>query len=387
MGTFSDGLLPGAFRKRSNRWLGEASEALRPLLRVTARRLARASPAPPAAWRNGLILAHSHFGDVLYRTCSLGYLSQFLPQCRWTFLTTPASAEILKGNPALADVVPWVAGENSWQLTRGAFARLRTRSFDVALCTNTLRHYPDLVLSVALGIPNRVGFTHKGLSGLITHPIPIDYPSSYPAYFRSLVANLTGEVPDWPLLPRVFSNEADRAAAADIWSGFAFASRRPVVACSVTSRQTTGSWPRSTVLAILREARRKADFEIVLCGGPGDERVLRIAAAELEVPCHILAGELGIRAYAAFLGKCAALLTLDSGPRHIGNAAGIPVLFMRNLSQLRVETGAYCSTETDLAPDMEQLSDTEIQAVALTFSARDAAQTLLSKVSASGLRA
>ena len=387
MGARSEGLLPGAFRKRRNRWLGEASEALRPVLRAAARQVARASPAPPAKWRNGLILAHSHFGDVLYRSCSLGYLSQFLPQCRWTFLTTPASAEILRGNPALADVVPWMAGENSWQLAKGAFARLRARSFDVALCTNTLRHYPDFVLSVALGIPNRVGFTHKGLSGLITHPIPIEFPSSYPAYFRSLVANLTGEVPDWPLFPRVFFDDADRAAAADVWRGFAFTGRRPVVACSLTSRQAAGNWPRSTVLAILREARLSADFEIVLCGGPGDEPILRSAAAELGVPCHILAGKLGIRAYAAFLGKCAALLTLDSGPRHIGNAAGIPVLFMRNLSQLRVETGAYCGTETDLAPDAEQLSDTETQAVTQAFSTSDAAQTLLSKVNASGLRA
>ncbi len=44
------------------------------------------------------------------------------------------------------------------------------------------------------------------------------------------------------------------------------------------------------------------------------------------------------------------MLTTDSGPRHIANAAGVPVFFFRNLRSDPVETGAYLDTETDFCP-------------------------------------
>ena len=44
------------------------------------------------------------------------------------------------------------------------------------------------------------------------------------------------------------------------------------------------------------------------------------------------------------------MLTSDSGPRHIANAAGVPVFFIRNLWSNRIESGPYIDTETDLAP-------------------------------------
>jgi len=98
---------------------------------------------------------------------------------------------------------------------------------------------------------------------------------------------------------------------------------------------------------------------VVLCGAPADAAELATAARQLSFPVQVLAGGLGLRAFAAFLPRCSALLTLDSGPRHLGNAAHIPVLFARNLSHSMVEAGKYCDTEIDLAPPLEYLSNEE----------------------------
>ncbi|HZJ00432.1 MAG TPA: glycosyltransferase family 9 protein, partial [Gemmatimonadaceae bacterium] len=103
---------------------------------------------------------------------------------------------------------------------------------------------------------------------------------------------------------------------------------------------------------------------IVLCGVASDEQHLKSFAAQLRYPTHILAGESSLLSFAAFLGKCTALLTLDSGPRHIGNAMGIPVLFARNLSHSLIEAGSYCDNEIDLAPAVEYLDDVETERVA-----------------------
>ena len=378
----ADRVNDAAFRTRTRRWLAHTSEFVAPILRVGATLASRGANSEPRAWRNGLIVGHNHIGDVLYRTCSLSQLAEGLPECRWSYLATPSSAALLEGNPALAEVLPGNRGDDSWELDKGSFAELRHREFDVVLCTNTLRHYPDLALAVALGIPNRVAYSYKGLSGLITRAAPIHFPSPYAEYFRGMVADVAGRQPDWALQPHVYPDADDIEAATRARAELGISERTEVVACSITTRQASGNWPRSHLLAVLERARSAREFEVVLTGTAEDSAKLASAAKELSFPVHVLAGKLGLRAYAAFLARCSALLTLDSGPRHLGNAAGIPVLFARNLSHSRAEAGKYCATEIDLAPSVEYLSDEEARRVVAGIPVERTAGTLVDTLGA-----
>lgn len=364
-----------AFRTRRKLWLARASELAAPVLRSGARLFARDEPTAPAAWRKGLIIGHNHIGDVLYRSCSLEPLQRLLPDCRWSYLTTQGSADILANNPYLDEVLPVNTGEDSWSFSKGGFSALRARSFDVALCTNSLRHHPDLSVAVALRIPNRVAYSGKGMSGLITHPVELDFPSPYPSYFRAMVANVGGVEPDWPLRPRVFPSDADFAEAEAAWREFEFSESRPVLACTATTRQGSGNVSPQLVLSILAHARDEIEFDVALCGAPEDREQLTDLAKKLPFTVRVLAGRLRLLPFAAFLGKCAALLTVDSGPRHIGNAVGLPVIFTRNLFQHRIETGKYCETETDLiSGDSELLTAAEVERLARNFPISSAAK-------------
>lgn len=334
------------------------------MLKAGARIKARGGPSPKEKWRRGLILSHTHIGDLLYRTCSLPSLTEFLPQCQWTYLASAGSAEVLRGNPHIADVIPAISGEDSWDLKAGAFEELERKQFDVVLCTNTLRHHPDLMLAANLGIPNRVGFVGKGMSGLINHPVELEFPQAYASYFRSMVAEVVDRAPDWELRPRLYPSDPDGATANALWESFGFSSSRRVIACSLRTRQAKGNWPEEVLLAILEVVRQKADVDIVLCGGPQDASDLATLAESLQYKPKVLAGQCGLLAFASFLGRCSALLTLDSGPRHIGNAMGIPVFFARNLSHSQVEAGKYAAAETDLAPPVEYLSNAETERIA-----------------------
>ena len=373
----SNGIQRGAFRKRHNLALAYVSEAVTPLLRFAANATATGNRTDPRQWRRGLIISHTHIGDVLYRTCSLSVLREALPQCEWVYAASKDSAEALENNPALADILPVIDGENSWNLERGGFAALREFGFDAALCSNTLRHYPDLALATALRIPNRVGYTGKGFSGLINHPVAFDFPDSYASYFRTMVATVAKKAPTWPLRPRMYPSHRDKAQAASLWGRFGLGSR-PVVACSLRTRQANGNWPEDVLLSVLKKAREQREFDVVLCGGPSDASAMRATAEGLPFSAHVLAGELGLLSFAAFLAGCNALLTLDSGPRHIGNAAGIPVLFARNLAHSRIEAGRYCETEIDLAPDVEYLSSAETEKLARRQSVTSMSEALLS---------
>jgi heptosyltransferase-1 len=370
-----------AFRKRRNLMLAYGSELASPLLRLLAGAATRGPRTKPGDWRRGLILSHTHIGDVLYRTSSLPVLRESLPRCEWSYATSAESAPVLANNPDIAEVMPVIEGENSWNLRPGGFRELASRGFDAVLCTNTLRHYPDLALALRLGIPNRVAFSGKGFTGLINHPVTLPFPSSYAGYFQHMVRTITGTHGDWPLRPRMYPSASDRATAGSVWSSLKLGGR-PVVACSLRTRQARGNWPEQLLIAALTSARRRHDFDVVLCGAPSDASALGEISRALPFPSHVLAGRVDLPGFTAFLSRCSVLLTLDSGPRHLGNAAGIPVVFARNLSHSKVEAGRYCDTESDIAPDLEYLDDDEIAVAATTTSPEDVASVLLKRLSA-----
>jgi len=338
-----------AFKTRSKYLLGVASEIGAPLLRLAARVLCGAQSTPPDEWRTGLILGHNHIGDVLYRTCSLPALRAALPQCQWDYLAGPVSGQVLEGNPSIRRVLPYQTGEDSWNISRPHFGELRNAKYDVVLCTNFLRYYPDALLAVALGIKNRVGFTFKGFSGLINHPVETPFPSSYPAYFQNMVSSLCRVPPTWPLVPRVFPNNTDQKQADDAWANLGLDHAKQVIACSITTRQP-GAWPRSHFLRALEIVWEHAPVEIVLFGAESEMPNLEEAIADCQAPCKLLRPTLSLRALAAFIEKCSAALVMDSVPRHLANAVGTPVVFGRNLIFLRIEAGQYCGNEIDCAP-------------------------------------
>jgi ADP-heptose:LPS heptosyltransferase len=333
------------FERAANFRLALLSENFRPLLRRAALVLARgAAPSAPAAWRRGLILGPSHIGDVLYNTPALPALRAGLPECRWTCAASAASAPVLRGNPACDEVL--VLPES------GRFIALRGRRFDVAL-TYATNPWRDLLLAAALGIPNRVGYVHKGFSGLVTHPVTIDLPQPFPAYFRDLVLQLTGAPPESipslrPLLyPAAAEEEAlerQRQRLGLEWNG------PPLLACAVTSRQRAGIWPAEKFLQAILHFRRQTRCIVLYLGAKEDTAELRALAARSGPDTHVLAGDLELPAVALLLRRCRAALATDSAVRHLANAAGIPVVFIRNLAVRAVETGAYTDTEIDLAP-------------------------------------
>ena len=355
-------VLRPAFRTRTKYLLGVASEIGAPALRLGARVLCGEQSSPPNEWRRGLILGHNHIGDVLYRTCSLPTLRAALPECEWDYLAGPVSGRVLQGNPTVRRVLPYQTGEDSWNISRSNFRELRNSKYDVVLCSNFLRYYPDALLAVALCVKNRVGFTFKGFSGLINHPVETAFPSSYAAYFQNMVSSVTGIPPSWPLIPNIFPSSKDKAEADAAWNALALDSGKQVIACSITTRQP-GAWPRNHFLRALEIVHEHAAVDVVLFGATSEERILRAAAAECRTPVKVMAGSLNLRALAAFIGRCSAALVMDSGPRHIANAARTPVVFGRNLIFSRVEAGRYCENEIDCGPADEYVPPREMERV------------------------
>jgi ADP-heptose:LPS heptosyltransferase len=357
--------------------LGAASEIGLPLFRAAIDALVGGRVNSPGTWRKGLILGHTHIGDVLYRTCSLAQLKSALPGCEWDYLTAPESAPLLEGNPAISNVLPWQPAEDTTGLSRDVIERLTAASYDVVLCTNTVRHYHDFLTALRLGIPNRVGFADKGFSAALTHPVEAKIPQPYPAYFREMVASIARCPASWPLQPRIILTEGEREQARDTLRARGLLNAKPLLACTLTTRQPRGQWPIALFVKTLEAAYSHRAFQLVFCGSASDKKSLDEARSACRIPSQVIAGQFTIRQLAAFLESCSTLLAMDSGPRHLANAVATPVAFLRNLSYSGTESGAYCHTETDLAPPDECLAPEGIAAVYARLRPDDLARRFL----------
>jgi ADP-heptose:LPS heptosyltransferase len=365
------------FRKKTNWLIALAVEAAGPVLRLRAR--ARTGPpSKPAQWRKALILGDNHIGDLLYRSASLERLKAGLPECEFHYLAAPGSSDVLQGNPALAAIHPWLRSDSPLDMTPEHFAALKAMQFDAALSTNCIKYWPELLLALRLGIPNRVAYEYKGFSGWSTRPIPIRYPQPYPVYFRNYVAALTGQKPDWPLRPVIHATERDRLDADALWASLDRG--KPAIACFPTGRQPVGIWPAAHFAETLRALRQKSNVHVLLCGAAGDEPILSGLNKQFGLEADIVAGSLGVRALSCFLRRCALVLAADSGPRHIANAAGIPVFFVRNVNSNAIETGVYVDTETDLCGPPHDGDRGDAVALLAAIKPENAAALLASKL-------
>jgi ADP-heptose:LPS heptosyltransferase len=342
------------FRYRSNYVGAIASELAAPALRAWARVVAPGAPTEPRDWRRLVILGSTHIGDVLYRTASLPYLKRALPNCQITYVTSPLTAELLTTNPSVDDVLPIAESGADWR--RRAARELRARAFDAALCTDNIAYQHDLILATRAGIPARVGFVHKGFSALVTRPVPGPPRLPAPAYMRAIVAHVGDLAPTWDLTPVLVTTAEDERRAEAVWRELGLGQAALTIACAITLRQTvTATWPPDQFLAALAEVNRRADIEVVLCGSAADAPLLDATARQAPFRCRVAAGLLTLRALGAFVRRCHLLLGMDSGPRHIANAVGTPVVFVRSLKATRIEAGVYCANETDVAPADEWL--------------------------------
>ena len=337
------------FRSLGKYALACGSELLSPLLRGLSKSNGETSPQ---AWRRGLLLGADHIGDVLYNTATLPHLRQGLPECRWSYVAEAPADEVLAGNPNVDRV-----------LSRSVVKRMPPGTFDVAICYNSSSTSRDLLFAARLQIPNRVGYPDKGFSSLVTFPIKIRYPQPYPAYFRDLVGQVTGRSPGWELRPQIFPTSEDMASADEAWSSLGLNGNARVIACFATSRQPSGVWPAAKFAETLSHIEASSDVQTVLCGTASDAVALHALKRQFSLQAMVMAGELRLLALACFLRRCGVVLCPDSGPRHLANSVGTPVVFVRNLAVGKIETGAYCDTERDVAPDFERVTGAKQSAV------------------------
>jgi len=270
------------------------------------------------------IIKPSALGDIVQALPVLGPLRKRFPDATVSWVINKGLAGLIEGHEVIDEVIPFDrrGGLRSWW---NLLRTLRASRFDLVLDLQGL--FRTAVMTRATGAPVRIGLqTAREGSARSCTAILDGTGKDVPArqrYWR-IAGELGVTAPSFAAIP---ITPADRAFAAAKLRSLP----RPLLAVCPGARWETKRWPAEKFAALAAKAYREVGAAAVILGA-ADERPLCVDVEERlreSMPAGAvrnLAGGTTLRQLAAVLEACSWAATNDSGPMHLADAVGTPVL-------------------------------------------------------------
>jgi heptosyltransferase-2 len=301
-----------------------------------------------AATENILVRGVNWLGDAVMTTPALRRLREAKPGARITLLTHEKLVDLWREHPAVDAVLTFKKGESVWSIGR----RLRGERFDLALL---FPNSPRTAIEIFLGrIPERIGYARNGRSLLLTRAlhgrpeqarmkkrtlaeiqrrIAAKLPrESYPDdghhvhEYLQLVASIGGNPAPLPPLLSVKPEEIG------LFKGrFGLDDNAPLFGLNAGAEYGPAKrWPAERFIDAAMRIHKQTGCHWILFGGKGDgvvtAKIESALASASGMRVTNVAGRTSLRELCAGLAACSVVLTNDTGPMHVANALGAPVV-------------------------------------------------------------
>lgn len=269
-----------------------------------------------------LVVMMSALGDAVHVLPVITALKRHDRGTHITWVLQPGPASLMRGHPDVDDIVLYDRGRGwrSWLDVRRA---LHARHFDLVL---DLQVYFKASIVTALA-PGRIklGFDRaRALDGnwlVTTHRIPPHEPQHVQDQYFEFLDHLG--IDPRPVEWRLPISAAERAAQA------AWVARldRPYCAVVVGTSRPEKNWAPARYARLLERLHADYGLQPVLVGGPSPVERAQAEAVKRQVAVPVL-DELGddVRKVVWLLDGAALVVSPDTGPLHIANALGRPLV-------------------------------------------------------------
>ncbi len=275
---------------------------------------------PVSAPASICLLRTSAIGDVTHVVPLLRTLQQAWPQTALTWVIGKLERQLVGDLPG----VEFISFDKAagWAGMRAVHDALRGRRFDALLQMQVALR--SNLLSLGIGADRRIGYDRarsKDLHGLVIN-------ERIPARRGEHVLDALGSFCE-PLGLKQTSVRWDIPVPdeARAWAAEQLPGDTPTLLVSPSSSHALRNWRAERYAAVIDHAANRG-WRVMLVGGPSSaERAMADAVlAAARSPVADLTGKDTLKKLLALLGRASLLLTPDSGPMHMANAAGIRVL-------------------------------------------------------------
>ncbi len=281
-----------------------------------------------------LVRGPNWVGDAMMCVPALDTVRRAFPDSEISLLVRPTVGELFVGHPGVDRVVVYEhrGMHAGW---RGKFklaVSLRREQYDLALLFQNA--FEAALLGVFAGIPLRYGYATDGRRLLLTHPVaPPDGARTVHQvhYYMDMLKPLVQEAsPPKPVL-HVSPEEQVRAARLLQEGGI----QTSEVVIGLNPGSVYGGAKRwlperfAAVADRLIVELRQQDTRSVRClivGSPGEEELGQAVAQRMDANPLVLSGRTSLGELKAIIKRCHLFVTNDTGPMHVANALGVPVV-------------------------------------------------------------
>lgn len=270
--------------------------------------------------RTILVVLLCPLGDTLFATPALRALRRRFPEAEITVLCWASNEPLLRYNPHVNHVVACPGGLD----LAVSSLRMLERRFDLGV---GLSHFgtwvtPFFRATERIGFPVFDVFDARRLGRLYGRPVPDARDRHAIEYCLGVVAE-AGARPDG-LHMELHTGPAEKARARELLASL----RRPVVAMHAGADHFPAKrWPPERFADLADRLAARFGASVVLVGGPDDVPLsAEIARRVRQAPLLDLTGRLALLETAALLERVDLMIGNDSGPLHMAQAVGTPVV-------------------------------------------------------------
>jgi heptosyltransferase-3 len=273
--------------------------------------------------RRFLVVRTDRIGDVLLSTPVLESLRMSFPNAHIAMMVSQVTVPLVRDNPHLGDVlVDSQAGPG------GFFRTLRT--VRRGRYTHALLLHPTFRLALLLfaaRIPVRIGTAYRVYSFLFNRRVR-EHRSlcdRHEAAYNLSLAEAAG-ARRTELRPLLSVQQEYRSAIEYRLEGLGVAPGVPFVAVHPGSGGSSRNWSSQQYARLVGAGRQAWGVELVVTGGPGEEKLVAQVASQVSVHPPVTADCLSLGELAALLERAQFLVSGSTGPMHIASAVGTPVI-------------------------------------------------------------
>lgn len=283
--------------------------------------------------KNILIIRPSAIGDIVMASPMVRVLRRHYPDAYIAWLVEPSSADLLRSNKDIDELIIWDKKEWRMLFQKGRFlplkrrisefsGQLRSQKFDLAIDAQGLLR--SRWLAWLSGAAERIGFASKEPGRFLMTGITSrgEHTGIMGSEYQHMMSVL-GLDPEG-FHPEIALSEEDERSAHEILGELQTGDRYAVFAPFTTRPQKHWFEDRWAELAEL--AYEKLKLQPVLLGGKADfESALQIEKAA-RVPLSNLTGRTSLAQSAAIIKTAALLVGVDTGLTHMGAAFDCPTV-------------------------------------------------------------
>jgi heptosyltransferase-2 len=283
-------------------------------------------------YRNILIVRTDRIGDIILTTPAIEAMRTNFPNAKITVLVSRVTRDLVDGNPYLDEVLiddrqgRFKGALGFWQLV----AQIRSRKFDVAFIFHTKKR--TNLLCFLAGIPVRVGYTDKHYGFLLTRGFEDrrHFGEQHEVeYCLDILRKMGLKVAS----PSIFVPVDPKAEKwAQEWLTKNNPSGLKIVAIHPAASDSTKRWPAGCFIGLVDQLIDRHKCLVIVIGTGAAVDLARELRAQCSRTFIDLTGQTSVAQIVSLLRRCQLVISNDSGPMHLGAAAGIYViaLFLRN---------------------------------------------------------